>query len=242
MKTLLALSMLVALTLSTNATLFYNETFSYSAGALTNVSGGLWAPHSGAFANSVMVSSGKISLVQGSGSREDVNRSTGSTMAAGNTWYAGFDVSVSGGNGTVYFAHFLQGTANFGTRVFVTNTPTGLGDFTFGIGSGANPQSVWATGLSYNTTYRLVTSYDYTTGNGYLWVNPTQQSDPSIFTTNFVANAMTAYAFRQSTGNSVEVIDNLRVATTFIEAVPEPSTFALAGLGSLILLAFRRRS
>ncbi len=235
-KTFLALLIPAALVLSANASTFFNDTFSYVNGALTNVSSPLWAAHSGGGSVPVMVSSGTISLVQGAGSREDVNRSTGSTMGAGDIWYAGFDVSVSGGNQTVYFASFLQGTGNFGDRVFVTNTPTGLGDFTFGIGSGANPYSVWSTGLGYGTNFHVVISYEYNTGNGSLWVDPVNISSPSISTTNFI-NAHTAFAFRQAAGNSVEVIDNLKVATTFDEVlVPEPSTLALTALGGMLCL------
>lgn len=241
-KALLALPACAALLTTAQATTLLDETFPYSDGVLTTASGGLWGAHSGAGAVPVTVTSGTISLAQGAGSREDVNRSTGSTMGAGDTWYAGFDVTVSGGNTTVYFAHFLAGTSLFGSRLFVTNTPTGLGDYTLGIGSGASPNAVWSTGLSYDATYRVVVSYEYDTGDGYLWVNPSQQSDPSVFSTNFVANAFTAYAFRQAGGNSVQVIDNLKVATTFMEVIPEPSTFALVGLGGLALLGLRRRN
>jgi hypothetical protein len=240
-KTFLTLPLCAALLAPAQAATLLNETFSYSDGVLTTVSGGLWGAHSGAGAVPVTVTSGTISLAQGSGSREDVNRSTGSVMGAGDTWYAGFDVTVSGGNTTVYFAHFLLGTSSFGSRVFVTNTPTELGDFTFGIGSGAAPNAVWATGLSYDTTYRVVVSYEYDTGDGYLWVNPSQQTDLSVYSTNFVANAFTSYAFRQAAGNSVQVIDNLVVASTFQEVIPEPSALALAGLGGLALLGLRRR-
>lgn len=228
-------------TIRMGATVFYNETFSYSDGVLTSASGGLWAAHSGTNSYPVTVSSGTISLVQGSGTREDVHRSTGTAMGLGDTWYAGFDVTVSGGNTTVYFAHFLLGTSYFGSRVFVTTPPGGSGDFTFGIGGATSPHAVWPVALSYNTTYRLVVSYDYDTGAGYLWVNPAQQSDPSIYTTNYIANAFTAFAFRQASGNSTQVIDNLVVGTSFIEVVPEPATAALAALCGLGVVLFRRR-
>lgn len=241
-KTFLALSIFGAISLTVNATVFYGEDFSYSDGALTNVAADIWFAHSGGGSVPVMVSSEEISLVQGGGSREDVNRPTGSTLGAGETWYAGFDVTVSGGSTTTYFAHFLAGTSFFGTRVFVT-APTGGGDFSFGIGSSSSPQSVWATGLSFDTPHRLVVSYDYDTGDGYLWVDPTQQTDTSIYTTNFIGNAFTSYAFRQSSGDSVEVIDNLVVGTSFNEVltIPEPSVFAVGAIGLVALAVVRRR-
>jgi MYXO-CTERM domain-containing protein len=245
-KTLAFLSAICAvstLTLQTQAAAFYGDTFSYGNGALTNVSSPLWQAHSGGGSTAVQVSSGQISLVQGSGTREDVNRPTGVTMGAGETWYAGFDVAVSGGTTTVYFAHFLQGTSNFGSRIYVTNSAVLGGDFSFGIGSAASPAATWASPLTFNTTYRLLVSYEYDTGVGRLWINPTQESDTSISAPGFASNAMIAFAFRQAGGNSVQTIDNLVVGTSFndVLTIPEPSSLALGALGFAALVAARRR-
>lgn len=245
MKTILiALTMSAALT-AAQATIFYNETFSYPDGDLTTVSGGLWVAHSGAGVRPIQVSSGTISLIQGP-SGEDVNRDTGSVMGAGDTWYAGFDVNVTGGSTAVYFAHFLQSSSAFGGRVFVT-PPTSGGDFAFGLSSTSSSfQSAWPSDSAFGTTYRVVVSYDFTSQGSALWVDPTQQSDPSITAAGTFSDAMYGFAFRQGSGDSTEVIDNLVVANDFMEAltgvaVPEPGTMSLCLLGGLALLGARLR-
>ena len=98
---------------SASAALFYNETFSYPDGNL--VGNGGWANHSGT-GTFIQVSSGTVSTTAGAGSREDANRTTGSTLGQGQTWYAGFDLTEIAPSGTLaedYFASFLQGTSNF---------------------------------------------------------------------------------------------------------------------------------
>jgi hypothetical protein len=224
-----------------NASIFYTDTFSYPDGVLTTVASPLWVGHSGT-GTFIPVAAGQISLAQGSGSRQDVNRATGSTIGAGQTWYAGFDVAVSGGSATAYFAHFISGTSVFGDRLFVTPT---TGDFTFGISqAGGAPDVSWGTALSFGTTYRVVLSYDFDTGANKLWVNPTVSGDTSITWSGVASTAFTGFAFRQGSGDSVQVIDNLVVGTTFndVVVVPEPASAAIIGLGLLALGFVRRQS
>src|SRR5262245_15537065 len=80
------------------ATIFYNEPFSYSDGGLASpapgVSNGLWVNHSGT-GTFIPVASGKITVSQGAGSREDVHRDLPAPLAAGQSIFAGFDVSVT---------------------------------------------------------------------------------------------------------------------------------------------------
>ncbi len=227
---------------STQASTFFTETFTYPDGTLTAVSGGNWTAHSGAGAKAIQVTSGEVSLQQNAGSGEDINRNTGSIMGAGDKWYAGFDVTVTGGNTDVYFAHFLQGTGTFQNRTFVTAGTAG--DFTFGIGQGSAGTNKWGADLSFGTKYRVVVAYDFDTQVNTLWVDPLLESDPSISFTSTFQTPITSFALRQSTGDSFQVIDNVSVATTFAEAlvVPEPSTLALGGFGLLALLMARRRS
>lgn len=177
--------------------------------------GGTWAAHSGAGATPVQVTSNKVILAQGSGSREDVNSSF-TPLVAGGKLYAGFDLIVTGGNTEVYFAHFLQGTSNFRSRVFVTAF-TG-NDYTLAFGHLAK-EATWATGLTFGTTYRVVVSYEYTGDVGKLWINPISEGSTSISATPGTSLGVAGFAFRQASGNSTETIDNLCVATTFDEAL-----------------------
>ncbi len=234
---------LASVSLNSKAAVFFTDTFSYGDGSLTAVSGGNWTAHSGAGAKPIQVGSGAITLQQNAGSGEDLNRNTGGVMGAGDTWYAGFDVTVTGGNTDVYFASFLKGgtTGIFQDRTFVTAGTAG--DFTFGLGTGATATAKWGTDLSFGTTYRVVLAYNYDTMQNTLWVNPLLQTDPSISVSSTSQDTIASFAVRQSTGNSFQVMDNLVVATTFTEAmvVPEPSSMALGLLGAAGLALARRR-
>ncbi len=217
------------------ASVLANETFTYNNGNL--VGNGGWAAHSGAGSVPVQVTSGAAVLAQGSLTREDVNLGV-TAIGAGQTYYAGFDLTNAGGNQTVYFAHFLQGASTFRGRVFITAGSSG--DFTVGLSDTATLNQTWATGLTFGTTYRVVVSYDFDTGTNKLWVNPATESSTSLTATGTASTAVAGFALRQAAGNSVQTIDNLIVATSFAEAVPTPGSAALLGIGGLIAMRRRR--
>jgi len=189
---------------------------------------------------------------------EDVNKPIGATMGAGDKWYAGFCVQVQedtehyGGPVTKsdYFAHFLQSTNTFAAKVGVT-PPNASGDYTFYLhqGSGSGPGAVWSTDFAYDSCHRIVTSYDYDSGDVEMWVDPIialgPEGNPSVTVTGvYPGDEITAYAFRQGYNNpAIENCDNLIVADAWAdvccECVPEPSTLALLVLGGLALA--RRR-
>jgi hypothetical protein len=178
-------------------------------------------------------------LAQGSGSREDVNIGI-TPISAGKTYYYGFDVVVTGGSTDVYFANFKDTSTDFTTRLFVT--AFGGSDFTFGLSPAASsPDVTWATGLDFNTTYRVVGSYDADTQENRLWVNPTSIGSTSITVTDASANAVSAFAFRQASGNSSQVISNLIVSDDFASAIPEPSMVALLLIGAGFLFRYVRK-
>ncbi len=241
------------------ATILVNESFTHPDGNLvgqvpTPGPGVAWA-QTGTGANGpVQVVGGKAVVVQNASSlySQDVNVGTGTAMAAGDRWYASFDVSVTQVGATisnVYFAHFIEGTSNFVSRLWVT-APTTSG-FRFALSNDSSitdvDGEVFSDDLALDTTYRLVVSYDYTGQNGSLWINPANESSPSLAATDpGFSNPVFGYALRQgspsSSHNTTQTVDNLCVATTFMEAltcVPEPSTAGFLLLGGLLL---RRRS
>lgn len=201
-----------------------------------------WAAHSGGGSLPIQVGATGTTLAQGSGSREDAYVPL-TPIAAGQTYYFGFDVVVAGGNTSAYFAHFKDaGTGtDFTTRTFVT--PFAGSDFTFGLSAaGSTPDVTWATGLNFGETYRVVGSYTADTQVTRLWVDPINELSTSISFPDPAAATVAAFALRQGSGNSTQVVSNLAVGTTFTAVVPEPSTIALAAAGlGLAGLAARRR-
>jgi hypothetical protein len=207
-----------------------------AAGNLVGQDG--WVNHSGS-ANFIQVGSTGATIAHGSGSREDA--SVGITpISAGQTYYFGFDVVVTGSSESVYFAHFKDIGTDFTTRVFVAPATDGS-DFTFGVSpAGSSASSTFATGFGFGTTNRVIGSYDADTREVKLWVNATAMGDASLSHIDPAPAAITAFALRQGGVNNTQVVSNLVVATSFGEVVPEPATLGLlAGAG---ILALRRRA
>lgn len=221
-----------------HATVLLDEPFTYPDGSLTNNPG--WVTHSGT-GSPIQVANGSISLVQGAGSREDDNHALGSTMGAGDTWFYAFDLSVSSGSATVYFAHFMTNSTTFNARLFVT--PLASFDYTLGISGSSTLATSMPTGFGFGATNRVIMSYDFGTGGINLWVNTTSLSSPSLTTTGIAGDLVSAIGFRQAGTDSTELIDNLLVGTSALDVglVPEPSTVMLASLGGLVLLTAVRR-
>jgi len=237
---MIVLVAVAGLAASTQAALVSSETFTYPNGNL--VGNGGWAAHSGAGSVPVQVSSGAIVLNQGTLTREDVNKAFAPPIGAGTIIYASFEFSNTGGNGNVYFAHFQQGTTNFRARTYIT-AATVVGDYSLGLSNDNTIPAVWGTALTFGTTYTVVTSYNFDTGESKLWVNPVSFASTSISAPGTASTAIAAFGFRQanpSVGTSSQTIDNLNVGTDFGDVViPSPGALALIGLGGLF--AGRRR-
>ena len=217
---------LAALTLASPAMAvsFWGETFPYSNGNLTAVSGGLWVNHSGT-GSFIQVSGGEAVLVQGSGSREDVNRSFTPRDSLDKT-YACFKVTVPTAPlpiTDVYFAHLKDsGTFNFAARVFVTGSGS---SFTFGLAATSSTiGATWPSALNFGQQYTVAIMYDAAAGSAKLWVDPTSESSPSITVTGGTAKFLIeAFAMRQAGGNTSQLIDNVGVGTTFDDICPSPT-------------------
>lgn len=158
----------------------------------------------------------------------------------------------------VNLALFDAGTERFalgeGTR---NQQPPNDQDF-FGVivsGSAANAATRWTTTPLAQTNFALV-RIDHGVGDVdtlYLWMNASLDSEPSIATAdatttgNFGFNRIRPFAGNPSAeaGNigAQGYLDEIRIGETFLDVtpVPEPSTWALVGLGLLAFLKFRRK-
>ena len=224
-----------------SALVLLTEDFSYNDGALTTVGAPNWTTHSGT-AGQQDVTGGALNLTQAES--EDANR--GFAAQAGGAIFTGVDINFSAlpvGTGG-YFLHYKDATTGFRGRVFATTTGAAAGKYRIGITEGASgtPNTV-AADLLIGTTYRLVLSTDVVTNDSTVEivglgsaVSPADATAPAI---------LSAIATRQSGGASgmgALRLDNMIVATSRIEAVPEPATMlALAG-GVAALIRRRKRS
>jgi PEP-CTERM motif-containing protein len=242
LRTVLAVLAIIGVTSVAPAAVLFSETFSYPDGALANppqggVSGGLWIAVSSAGFMPVNVSNGKVRLFhltqphQAVPFGQSVSREF-SRLGAGQTLYAGLDVTASGNSAGAYFAEFPWSQTQFaGTKLFIT--PSSGSDFTFGIGdenSFSIPTVSWPGGLAFDTTYRVVMSYEFDTGSSKLWVNPASESSTNVSITDTASRPLSTLKLRQyktpeGTPSATQVLDNLVVATTFddVLAIPAPT-------------------
>ena len=202
-----------------------------------------WVNHSGS-SEFIQVNSDQAAvIVQGGGSREDASVSLGQTAFPGTIFGFEFDVTVSNNvDGvsdatTTYFAHFKDDGTGFNSRIFVTAPNTVGNNFTFGIGetSSSTIASTFDTDFSFGTTYRLSGNYDFDSGistlsvDGGTAIDSTSQADPG--------ENLQFWAFRQSGGNTTQVVDNLIVTSN----VPEPGSVGVLALFGIVGLMRRRR-
>jgi len=231
---------------------------SYPNGSIVGALGSPWINNSGA-AGTMLASN--ASLEVSTSRAEDISAPTSRllTNTTDGAAYASFNVrfiSLPSTNGT-YFAHFIAPGlvgANLGNhrgRIFasITNT-SAAGKFRLSIGntSGSSPANApYPTELDTNVTYKVVTRIDLNTGFCTLWIDPTSESDPSVTdTTALGAQGVAYYGFRQSTGEGVSRINNLRVGSTFADvagangppSVSSINSFNLPANGSSGLIAF----
>jgi uncharacterized protein (TIGR03382 family) len=226
------------------------DNFNYADGALTVVSGGKWSNHSGT-AETLLVANQQAVVREDGSAAEDANIVF--TGVSGDIYY-GLDFTVQSGGGTFeddgeYFAHFrVDGTFDFSARLDIVGAQGG-GDFSVGIASDdGTADAVWATDLSYDTTYRAIVRYDQDINQAELWIDPTSSTDTSILGDDQAdpGDAVDSFALRQSNSDLDEtvLVDNLVIGSTFdsvLTPVPEPGALSVLAMFGLAGLVRRRK-
>jgi len=233
------------LAVSAEATVLTSDNFPYPDGSLDANAG--WTTHSGTI-GSLQVLGGQAVLQENGSASGDAHKTFAATP--GNLYY-GVDFSVDDlgtpyvGADNEYFAHLMgAGTFNFRAKIDIV-AATGAGDFSVGLATrNSSADVVWATDLTYGTTYRAIVKYDQTINQAQLWINAVLPTDTSVLGIDEIpaAPTMDAFGLRESFSSMGEVVrvDNMAVATTFAEVVPEPTTLALLAIGGLALIRRRR--
>lgn len=242
-----------------NASLLFSEPFGQSPGAL---GGAVNAGNSTAWAGSnsgLTIQSGNLTYSgladQGGNELQIANASAGSSV---NTY-------ANTTSGQIYYSFLLDVlTADSANNYFTalnpgTSAPNGSSDAIdsylystgkIGLRTAGAATVTSASALTLNTTYLVVLEYDFTAQKAYLYLNPTAGgSQPAATLTLASVTAVSATAdvgFKASTGTGTYLVDNLLIGTTWADvtpaAVPEPSTFALAGAGfGIMFMMIRRR-
>ena len=127
------------------------------------------------------------------------------------------------GNDYEYFAILKDDSFAYRARLDVAEALNG-GDFTIGISTeGSTADAVWATDLSYGTTYRATVRFNQESNTSELWIDATASTDTSILGLDGTdpGTTVTQFALRQSDSSLNEsiLIDNLIVSQTFNETL-----------------------
>jgi len=219
-----------------------SESFSYPDGGLVLTSGGNWTNHSGTGTDIQVIGGAAVGIMS---NFPDDNRLLSSARSSTDKTYACFRLVIPTSAAPLvcnYFAHFMVSSTVFRSKVFVT--PSG-GQFTLGLSVTANASgsplappvpplgATWPTTLNYDQAYNVVISYNAVGGVSEMWVDPINESSPSIVATDAAAasGALTAFGLRESnTGGAAfqYIVDDLSVGTTFEDAcgAPPPVTEA----------------
>lgn len=272
-----ALAVLVAVQGSVSGTTFMSDTFSYPDGELTiydgtgaNVSNSAWRPHSGTgFPTSIDVVSGEAVLKSGNPASEDANRKAVfgglQEMELGDKWYYAAVVSVNDERADPndslnndYFMHFKDDGFGLRGRAYVDDpADPNSGGFTFGLSASSGGQQVaWPVDLNFGSTYKIVVSYEYNTGETNLWVDPVNEASLSITDTNVggAATGINALALRQDFAgdgpNHEILVDSVAIGDDFDSVflnsmngsnIPEPASLGLALMAAAGIGCVRRR-
>lgn len=228
----------VAFTTWAGGSLLVQDGFDVDGGVVgtTPGVGGAWQSLSGT-AGSLLVSGGRLQI-------QDDNSEDAESDFAGSAWgnvYVGFTLNLAAADlpsvGGDYFASFRDGAGNDGRIFSYRPAGTAVGKFRLGLANAEAGAVVgWAEDLEPGVDYRVVAKFTQNGDSDFitLWLGPTQETSPSISTTGAaLSSSLSAFAFRQTSVTGDMSIDDLVVATTFAETIPEPTTALLGCLGCL---------
>lgn len=208
---LLALGVLAAS--SATAAVSWTETFTYPDGNLTAVSS--WVTHSGT-GTDVQVVSGAAVVNSANAPDDNYQFRTQAEATATDILYAAFRMKISGtqtATGT-YFAHFMNTGTFFAGRVFAALNDAST--YKLGINTTSGTPAFWATPLNKDEWYTVVVKYNAGNGVSTLWVNPTNESSPSLDGPAVtVGTLISGFALRQSAGYGIATIDDIEVSDFF---------------------------
>tara|TARA_Y100000385_G_scaffold275958_1_gene321089 strand:+ start:7525 stop:9609 length:2085 start_codon:yes stop_codon:yes gene_type:complete len=204
----------------------FSDNFSYNNGSL--ITSPSWNNFSGTEGDLVVTD--EQVLVQHGSSSEDASVAFNSVTGA--VYYA-FDFTVNAGEPISggdyeYFALLKDDGYNYRARLDIVNANTEGNDFTVGISTiGSTADAVWASDLSFGTSYRATVKFDQDLNIAQLWIDASSESDTSISSTDESdpGTTITQFGLRQS-GSSINesiLIDNLNVAQTFSETLASHS-------------------
>jgi hypothetical protein len=198
------------------------DNFRYPIGSLVTNSAFFWSTHSGTTGQLQTVTGGiQVAFFQS----EDVHAllvGEPHETGAGKVLYASLKVSfnalpLAAGE---YFAHFNH-SSSFRARLFAATTNAADGSLRLGLGNGNSPQSIQLpVDLSLSNVYQVVIRYEVDTATATLWVNPTAETDASVTATDTTtAIPITSFSFRQASGIGNNLIEEVKVGTTFASVV-----------------------
>jgi hypothetical protein len=204
------------------------DNFDYdNSGPILDVSGGLWANHSGT--QRQLAVTGGVAVIDSKAHSEDVNAPLfgapyPTNMDANVTLYASYKLNVSALPDLTgaYITHFKDNTSSgFLGRVWISTTNAAAGDYRIGIGNSTVSSNLTAQlpqDLVPGQDYNIVVRIHLTNGFSTIWINPTSESSPSATDTSTINNLVPiyGYAFRESnTSGGTANVDNLKVGTSF---------------------------